>query len=67
MINIVQEKFLNDPKEFAYVHIPDMVFDLQREIEIAYYVDDPENELILNRSDKNDRTRIRTALKFDDG
>ena len=44
-----------------------MVFDLQREIEIAYYVDDPENEFILNRSDKNDRTRGKNSLKFDDG
>lgn len=44
-----------------------MVFDLQREIEIAYYVDDPENEFVLNRSDLNDRSRISTSLKFDDG
>lgn len=30
-------------------------------------MDDPENEFILNRSDKNDRTRGKNTLKHDDG
>ena len=67
LINICQEQFVNDPRNFAYVHIPNMVFDLQREIEIAYYVDDPENEFILNKSDKNDRVRGKNTVKNDDG
>ncbi len=48
------------------MHIPNIVFDLPREIEIAYFVDDPENEFILNRSDQNERTRINFSLKSDD-
>ena len=66
LINLCSEKKQKDPKHFAYVHIPNMVFDLQREIEIAYFVDDPENEFILNRSDQNERTRITFSLKSDD-
>lgn len=67
LINICGEKKLNDRREFAYVHIPTMVFDLQRDVQIAYYVDDPENECILNRSDRNDRARLAWARKWDDG